>query len=105
MICVVFTIHQTSPTTDSRLNSGGPPNLGDLVKRKVPVERKMGAANFHSFTHDCTLVLYKQLIQTGSVLLLLLLSSVLGFPPYQDTADKKATTHQLYSQANGLYHY
>ena len=43
------------------------------------------------------LVLYKQLIQTGSVLLLLLLSSVLGFPLYEDTANGRAATHQLNS--------
>ena len=51
------------------------------------------------FTHGCTHVLYKQLIQTGSVLLLLLLSSVLGFPLYKDTANERAATHQLYSFA------
>ena len=38
--------------------------------------------------HDCTLLLYKQLMQTGDVLLLLPLSSVLGFPLYQDTTIK-----------------
>ena len=51
------------------------------------------------FTHDCTLVLYKQLIHTGSVLLLLPFSSVLGFPLYEDTGDGRAVTHQLYSFA------
>ena len=72
MICVVLTIHQTSPTQDSRLTGGGSPNLVDLVTRK------MGAAkgSIH-FTHDCTLLLYEQLIQTGSVLLLFSLSLVL----------------------------
>ena len=44
------------------------------------------------FTHDCTLVLYKQLMQTGSVLLLLPLSFVLGFPLYEDTANGRAAT-------------
>ena len=35
---------------ESRLTGGGSPNLVDLVERKVPVERRMGAANsFHSF--------------------------------------------------------
>ena len=52
-----------------------------------------------NFTHDYTLVLYKQLMQTGSVLLLLPLSSVLGFPLYEDTANGRAATHQLYSFA------
>ena len=34
--------------SDSRLTGGGSLNLVDLVKRKVPVEWKMGAANrFH----------------------------------------------------------
>ena len=40
-------------------------------------------------------VLYKQLIQNGSVLLLLPFSFVLGFPLYKDTDDARATTHQL----------
>ena len=82
MICVVFTIHQTSPTQDSRLTGGGSPNLVDLV------QWKMGAAKRSIyFTYDCTLLLYEQLIHTGSVLLLLLHSSVLGFPLYKDTAN------------------
>ena len=35
---------------ESRLSGGGSPNLVDLVERKVPVERKRGAANsFYSF--------------------------------------------------------
>ena len=38
-------------------------------------------------------------MQTGSVLLLLPLSSVLGFPLYEDTANGRAATHQLYSFA------
>ena len=50
------------------------------------------------FTHDCTLALYKPLIRSGFVLLLLL-SSVLGFPLYKDTANGRAATHQLYSFA------
>ena len=44
-------------------------------------------------------MLYKQLFQTGSVLLLLPLSSVLGFPLYKDTVIGRAATHQLYSFA------
>ena len=36
---------------ESRLTGGGSPNRVDLVERKVPVERKMGAANsFHWFS-------------------------------------------------------
>jgi hypothetical protein len=82
MICVVFTIHQTSPTQDSRLTGGGSPNLVDLV------QWKMGAAKRSIyFTYDCTHLLYEQLIHTGSVLLLLLHSSVLGSPLYKDTAN------------------
>ena len=38
-----------------------------------------------------------QLIKTGSVLLLLPLSSVMGFPLYRDTAVGRAATLQLYS--------
>ena len=69
-----------------------------LKERKVPVERKMGAVNsFNSSTLDSTLVLYFQLIQTDSVLLLLPLSSLLGFPLYEDTANRRAATQQLYS--------
>ena len=52
-----------------------------------------------NFTRDCSLVLYKQLIQTGSPLLLIPVSSVLGFPLYEDTANGRAATHQLYSFA------
>ena len=50
-------------------------------------------------TLDCTLVLYFQPIQTGSVLLLLPLSFVLAFPLYKDTANGRAPTFQLYSFA------
>ena len=49
--------------------------------------------------HDCTLVLYKQLIKTGFVLQLLPKFSVLGFPLYEYTANGRAATHQLYSFA------
>ena len=35
---------------ESRLTSGASPNLVDLIERKVPIERKVGAANsFFSF--------------------------------------------------------
>ena len=44
-------------------------------------------------------MLKKQLIQTGSVMLLLPLSSELNFPLYEDTAKSRAATHQLYSFA------
>ena len=71
-----------------------------LVKWKVPVEWKVIAAQFFiHFTHDCTLVLFVQLIKTGSVLTLLPLSTVLGFTLYEDTGNGKATKHQLYSSA------
>ena len=72
----------------------------DLVERKVPVELKMGAENVSiHFTHDCKVVLYKQLIQTCSVLLLLPLSFMLGFPLYEETGNGRAATHQPYSFA------
>ena len=49
------------------------------------------------FIHDdCTLVLYKQLIQTGFGCNPIRLYSVLGFPLYEDTDLRKATAHQLY---------
>ena len=44
-------------------------------------------------------MLYKQLIQTGSVLMLLPFSSVLGFTLYKDTAYGRDASHQLYSFA------
>ena len=47
--------------------------------------------------------MYKQLIQTGSVLLLLPVSSVLIFPLYKDTANGGAAKHQLYSLAIGVW--
>ena len=65
---------------------------------EIFVEWELQAVSIH-FIHDCTLVLNKQLIQTGSVLLLLSLSSVLSLPLYEDTANGRATTHQLYSFA------
>ena len=42
------------------------------------------------FTYKFTLVLYKQLMQTGFVLMLLPLSSVLGFSLYEDTVNGRA---------------
>ena len=45
--------------------------------------------------HLYTIVLYEQLIQTGSVLLLLPFSTVVDFTLYKDIGDGKATTHQL----------
>ena len=68
---------------ESSLTDGGSPNLLDLVEEGPCREE-------NSFTHDCTLVLFKQLIQTGSVL---------GFPLYKDTGNGRAATHQLYSFA------
>ena len=72
----------------------------DLVEWKVPVERKVGAANcFQPFY----LWLYTCAVQTADPNWLcngvLLLSSVLGFPLYEGTADGRAATHQLYSFA------
>ena len=85
---------------ESRLTGGGSPNWVDLVERKVPVERKKGATNsFHSFYPWLYTCIVQAADQTGSVLLLLLFSSVLGFPLYEDTANGRATTHQLYSFA------
>ena len=51
---------------ESRLTSGGSPNLVVLVEWKVPVEGFMGAANsfhwFHPWLYTCAV---KQLIQTA----------------------------------------
>ena len=72
---------------------------------KVPVEWKLGAAQVTShFTHDCTLVLYAQLIQTGSLLLLFPFSIVLGFTLYEDTGNGRAAKHQLYSSAKEAWY-
>ena len=49
-------------------------------------------------------MLYKQLIQTGSVLLLLPFSTVLGFTLYEDTGDGRAAKHQLYSSAKEVWY-
>ena len=49
-------------------------------------------------------VLYKQLIQTGSVLPLLPVYTVLGFPLYEDTGDGMAARHQLYSSAIDVWY-
>ena len=82
---------------ESSLTDGGSPNLLDLVEEGPCREE-------NSFTHDCTLVLFKQLIQTGSVLLLLPFSSVLGFTLYEDRGDGRAATHQLYSSAKEAWY-
>ena len=79
---------------ESRLNGGGSPNLVDLVERKVPVKREIVAINFA----NVHLVLYKQLIQTGSVLLLLILSSVLRFPLYEETGNGSIPGHRAHTQ-------
>ena len=98
-ICQISREELTHPFTkppliqESRLTGGNFPDLEDLVERKVPVDREMGAANsLNSFIHDCTLVLCMQLIQTGSLLLMLPLSSVLGFLLYADTDNERAVT-------------
>ena len=82
---------------ESRLTGGGSPNLVVLVEWKVPVERFMGAANcFHWFYPW----LYTCAVQTADWnwfwLLYLRLYSVKGFPLYEDTDSRRATTHQLY---------
>ena len=46
------------------------------------------------FIHDCTLILYKQLIQAGFGSLRLY--SVPGLPLCKDTDLRRATAHQLY---------
>ena len=85
---------------ESRLTGGGSPNLVDLIEWKSLSSRscELQKMSIH-FTHDCTLVQYAQMIQTGSVLLLLPFSSVLGFTLYEDTDHGRAATHQLYSFA------
>ena len=45
------------------------------------------------FIHDCTLVLYAQMIKTGSVLLQVLFSTVLDFTLYNDTGDSPHTIY------------
>ena len=56
------------------------------------------------FTHDCIIVLSAQLIQTGSVLVLLPFSTVLGFTLYENTGNGRAATHQLYSSAIEIWY-
>ena len=90
-------IHQTFTTPkelahQSRLShSSGPHRV------EIPEEWTLGAAKsffFIDFPHGCTLVLYMQLIQTGSMLLLLPFHTVLGITLYEDTGNRRAATHQ-----------
>ena len=78
---------------ESRLTVGGSPNLVDLVERMVPVERKIRAKiiSIHS-TLESTLVLELQLIQTGSVLMLLPLFSVLDLTRKQPMGELTHTS-------------
>ena len=58
---------------------------------------------FVHFPHDCTLLLWAQLIQTGFMLFILrgphLFFSVLFRAHYKVTSARRATTHQLHSFA------
>ena len=58
---------------ESRLSGSGSPKPVDLVEWKLGAEQI-----FFHFTNDCTLVLYAPLIQTGSVLMLIPFSTMLG---------------------------
>ena len=51
------------------------------------------------FTHDCTFLMYTQLVENGSGLMLLPFSTLLGIPLFWDTGQGRAATHQLYSSA------
>ena len=64
---------------------GSPKLVGIVVCRTLNVGKWELQAIFFISTNVCTLALYKQLFLTGSVLLLLSLSTVLGFPLYEDT--------------------
>ena len=64
---------------------------------EIPLEWKPEAEKMSiHFTHDCKLVLYSQLIQTGSMLLLHPFSTVLGFTLYKDKCYGIAAKHKLY---------
>ena len=65
---------------ESRLTSSGSPNLVGLVEWKFLWSGKweLQRVSIH-FIHDCTIALYKQLIQTGSVLLLLTTLFAFGY--------------------------
>ena len=80
-----------SSFTKPLLLTSGFSNLANLVVGRSLKSGKweLQIVSIH-FTHDCTFVLYKQLIKTGSELLLLPLSSVLGFPLYKDTGNGRA---------------
>ena len=49
-------------------------------------------------------MLYAQQIKTSSVLLLLTLSTVLGFTLYKDTVNGRTATYQLYSFAIDVWY-
>ena len=77
---------------ESWLTSRGSPTLVDLIEWK---SLKSGHWEQQKvFFYYCTLVLYMQLIQTGSMLLLLPFYTVLGFTLYEDTGNRRAATHQ-----------
>ena len=67
---------------------------------KMPVDSSGSVVISINFSHDCTHVLYAQLVQTGSALLLLQVYNMLGFTLYsKDTGDGRAVRHKLYRYA------
>ena len=72
----------------------------DLVERKVPEERKMGAANSFHLVHP---LLYNCVVLPADpnwfCAAVVPLSSMLGFPLYEDTANGRVGTYHLYSFA------
>ena len=70
----MYSVNKTSFTKllllkESRLTGGGSHILVDLIELMVRERGNLGLQIVSShFTHDCTLVLYKQLIQTWSLM-------------------------------------
>ena len=98
-----ITIHQTCPIQREQAHRWQLSLSGVPCIVEIPVEFNLGAAkkSIH-FTHGCPLELYTQLIQTGSVLLLLPISTMLGFTLYEDESGHTPTL-QLRSAIEAWY--
>ena len=100
---LLWTIHQPSPTPREYAHRCWLSQNGGLQKMEGPCREETRRWKIFPFisprTVQCTLVLYMKLIKTDSVLILLLISSVMGWTLSKDTANGRATTHQLYISA------
>ena len=87
-------------TYTSRLTSGDYRIPCVLVECNAKHSRKWQLQKKSIYlTYNRTFVLYAHLIQTGSVMLLLLFSTLLGIKLYEDTGNGRAATDHLYNSA------